>query len=200
MTIAGPILFEHSIVSEQLFLSTVRLELWNSSGSQLGSGTGFFYCPNEDKPNELLIVSNKHVLNHSVSLVTMSLPEATPDGQRTNGRRRHFRWTRSQKRPILAHKTPYIDIAALRFDSAEEEGGADWELLSPSDTDAQLAIAFFTAANIHNDTYLRETMLGISNVFMIGYPDPLYDAVNQPPISRAGCNGFTSVDKLLSSH
>lgn len=160
--------------SEQLAHSTVRIECDLPDGS-LSVGTGFFYALNETgETNIPVIITNKHVVNASIKgRFVMTFKDA--GGNPFMGRHRIFQlydfaslWKQ--------HPDSSVDLCAMPIGpllrAAEQQGV---ELFYRN-----LDRSFLPS----NDDI--ENMLGLEEVTMVGYPNGLWDAVNNLPIFRRG--------------
>jgi len=160
--------------SEQLTYSTVRIECEYPDGG-IGTGTGFFFRFAEQQDKHVpAIVTNKHVIEGA-----------------TRGKI-HFNLADNQGLPLMAnhvaimidnfqsawipHPIPDIDLCAMPIapllNQATQEGKRvffitlDRSLIPPSSELAEL-------------TALEE-------IIMIGYPNGIWDALNNMPIIRKG--------------
>lgn len=182
-------------VTEQLYLTTVRLELYfrdasRPSGYLNGLGTGFFYRPTED-PNLLWIVTNKHVLKHTdlglVNHVDCIFHESTwlrpPDVLWT----KKLSWA-SPKDPAapgsaLFHPLPHIDIAAIPF--VWPDGGPGWRPIE-NGTSRPIMLKKFEPQHVLTNDDLYDNVVGGDNVLMYGYPHYLIDVYHNLPVVRSG--------------
>lgn len=158
-------------ITEKLLFSTVRIE------TNTGTGTGFFFSYRIDAERTLpVIITNKHVVTGAL---TGSFLLHERDGQGEDARPSacsfpvaldHFeaRW--------IHHPLPSVDLCAMLvqpiFEEATRREKAVFyvpldESLIP--TGAQLADFF-----------------AMEDIVMVGYPNGLWDAVNNLPILRRG--------------
>ena len=161
--------------AEQLAHSTVRIECEIAGGS-VSTGTGFFFALNIDADNNCVpvIITNRHVIRGaSKGRFLMTLKDE--DGGPHIGKHHAFElhsfedaWSPHPDADVDLCAMPIVPIAKL----AEEKGltvhylSLDISLL-PSAEDIQ-------------------SMMGLESVVMVGYPNGLWDQVNNLPIFRRG--------------
>jgi hypothetical protein len=159
---------------EQLAHSTVRIECDLPDGS-LSVGTGFFYALNETgKTNTLVIITNKHVVNASIKgRFVMTFKDA--GGNLFMGRHRIFQlhdfaslWKQ--------HPDSSVDLCAMPIGPLLCMAGQQGVELFYKNLDRSFLPS-------KDDI---EKMLGNEEVTMVGYPNGLWDAVNNLPIFRRG--------------
>jgi hypothetical protein len=160
---------------EQLAFSTVRIETDLNDGG-IGTGTGFFYRLKEqdDGKHIPVIVTNKHVIKDSTKgrfRLTLQNAEGLPDiGNNMTIELDAFesRWA---PHPIVDVDLCVLPIAPL-LHSAGEQGkrfffiALDKSLL-PTDED-------------------YNSMFGMDDITMIGYPNGIWDEANNFPVFRKG--------------
>lgn len=163
-------------LSEQLTYSTVRIECELKSGG-ISTGTGFFFNFLEDKEKKShvpVVVTNKHVIKDAKK-GKLIITKANDKGE-----------------PIdTAHFT-------LAFDDFE----TFWRLHPDADVDlcAMPIAPFVNEANKRGDKLFyipfskdllptekhKEELTALEEVLMIGYPNGIWDSVNNMPIFRRG--------------
>lgn len=167
-------MFENLTVSEQLLFSTVRIEC-QLPGGRGSIGTGFFFSFNlPDGRNIPLLITNKHVVKDATSgtfLMTKRLAPGKPAfGQvaKVTLDKFHQRW--------IPHPEDSVDLCALPMAPLVEQAR-----LNSVDT--------FRVA-IGDDAVIQqaqlETLDAIEDVIMVGYPNGMWDSINNMPIVRRG--------------
>jgi len=163
-------------ISEQLTYSTVRIECELKTGGT-STGTGFFFNFLEDKANNNhvpVVVTNKHVIKNA-SKGKLIITKANEKGE-----------------PI---DTEHFTIALDNFESF-------WRLHPEDDVDlcAMPIAPFLHEAQKRGDKLFyipftkdllltekhKEELTALEDVLMIGYPNGIWDSVNNMPIFRKG--------------
>lgn len=171
-------------ISEQLTYSTVRIECELKTGG-VSTGTGFFFNFLEDKEKNIhvpVVITNKHVIKNASQgklIITKSNEKGEP-----------------------------IDIEhfTISFDNFE----SFWKLHPETDVDlcAMPIAPFINEANKNGDKLFyipltkdllitekhNEELTALEEVLMIGYPNGIWDSVNNMPIFR---KGWTATNPLL---
>ena len=160
--------------AEQLAHSTVRIECDLATGG-VSTGTGFFYSLNRNGDQHVpVIVTNKHVVAGSTNgrfLLTLQ----TPEGEPAVGNFKAFQLDQFQQR-WAPHPDPNVDLCVMP--------------IAPLLIDAQKTNTKFFF--IPMDKTLIPTkeevddLLGLETITMVGYPNGLWDRVNNLPIFRKG--------------
>jgi hypothetical protein len=160
---------------EQLAFSTVRIETDLSTGD-VGTGTGFFFRIREKDDGSFIpvIVTNKHVIKDAIKgklRLTYSNSAGLPDiGNNTNIIFEEFeqRWTN--------HPDENIDLCVLPLapinEIAKKQGRKFFFItldknLFPTDED-------------------YDSMFGMDDITMVGYPNGIWDETNNLPVFRKG--------------
>lgn len=163
-------------LSEQLTYSTVRIECELKSGG-VSTGTGFFFKFLEDKKNKRhvpVVVTNKHVIK-GAKKGKLIITKANDKGE-----------------PI---DTEHFTLAFDNFETF-------WRLHPDADVDlcAMPIAPFVNEANKRGDKLFyipftknllptekhKEELTALEEVLMIGYPNGIWDSVNNMPIFRRG--------------
>lgn len=159
---------------DQLAHSTVRIECDLANG-KTATGTGFFYSLNKQGDQHVpVIVTNKHVVKDATNGRFVMTLRGT-DGGPAVGQHRGFvldnfsaRWT--------AHPDASVDLCAMPIAPlvrlAESQG-------------VNLFYVTLDQSIIPSDEDISD-MLGSEQVTMVGYPNGLWDRVNNLPIFRRG--------------
>lgn len=166
-----------------MHFNTVFLHLCNKTHCPK-IGTGFFYCPDETRPENLFIVSNKHVLNETKFTRFVCTIRETADDHTPLESSKTLTWTVKKKRPVLKHNVEHVDIAAIPF-NPRENGGSGWDV-DPDNDEYSLFAPYISSSDIRTDDQLRGLVTGAEEVLMYGYPSPLWDNVHNLPIVRKG--------------
>jgi hypothetical protein len=158
--------------SEQLAYSTVRIECVTASG--LATGTGFFYAFGGDgAPEIVVLVTNKHVIAGS-SLGRLTVHVTTHDKPIptaiTTVELPNFEnlW--------LAHPDPDVDLCVMPI-------GLLADLVMSGNRKLFLIALDKKHILTTEDT---QKLMGVEEVIMIGYPNGIWDHVNNAPIFRRG--------------
>ena len=159
--------------SELIMLSTTKIIMFDDSGGEIGTATGFFYafCENH-KTFQPALVTNRHVLAEC-NKVKIAITRTKDNGEPNIGK---FDVITIPTNNTLFHPNPEIDIAVLPVG----------ELLN-----------FLLSDNrTYAIQYLHDSLLptyedwnnlnAIENVTMVGYPKGLADYKNNLPIIRKG--------------
>ncbi|MFQ5685143.1 MAG: hypothetical protein ACE5GV_00640 [Candidatus Scalindua sp.] len=167
---------EHELTAvEQLAYSTVRIETDLTNGD-VGTGTGFFYRFNEqdDGTHVPVIVTNKHVVKDAIKgyfRLTLRDSAGAPDTKN------HFTFQLNKfEKRWTPHPDGKTDLCAMPIapllNLAKEQNkefffvSLDKSLL-PSQAD-------------------YADMFGMDDITMVGYPNGIWDSVNNFPVMRKG--------------
>jgi hypothetical protein len=159
-------------VPEKLMHSTVRIECTRADGQE-STGTGFFFKFLDDgKIHVPAIVTNKHVVREFVS-GAFHLTRKNADGTPAVGTHLRVEFGGSL---WIEHPDEAVDLAV--FPCAP--------ILNQA---AQKGLAFFYTTldpSLIPDKIGIDDLVGLDNIIMVGYPNGLWDSVNNLPILRAG--------------
>ena len=160
--------------AEELAYCTVRIECDMPNGIR-GTGTGFFYALNRtDKIHTPVIVTNVHVIKHAVKgRFTLTLNDS--NGNPDVGVHQEFELDDFEQR-WTSHPDPDIDLCVMPIAPLLQEAMAK-------------GVSFFFRT--FNKDFIPsasdiDTMIGLENITMVGYPNGLWDQVNNLPIFRKG--------------
>lgn len=160
--------------AEQFAHSTVRIECDLSAGG-IGTGTGFFYSLNREGDRHVpVIVTNKHVVAGTSKgrfLLTLRNGEGGPD----IGNTKSFELDNFQSR-WLPHPDGDVDLCVMPIAPLLREAEA---------TNTQFYFVSLDKELIPTEADLND-MLGLETILMVGYPNGLWDRVNNLPIFRKG--------------
>lgn len=161
-------------IMEQLSFSTTRIETKDADGNGY-SGTGFFFSYKLDESRIMpLIVTNKHVVR-GMTTGMFRLTKADANGNPMH--KDHFQIKIDQfERSWLFHPDSNVDLCVLPvaniLNIAQAQG-------------VSLFYRTFDETLIPNKEKLN-TLDAVEEILMIGYPNGLWDSVNNMPIVRKG--------------
>lgn len=160
--------------AEQFAHSTVRIEC-DMPGGGVSTGTGFFYSLNRQEDQHVpVIVTNKHVVAGASKgrfLLTLRDNSGGPDVGNTKA----FELDNFQARWV-PHPDGDVDLCVMPIAPLLREAEA---------TNTQFFFVSLDKDLIPSQADL-EDMLGLESVMMVGYPNGLWDQVNNLPIFRKG--------------
>lgn len=159
-------------LGEQLLHSTIRLECQNAKGSR-SSGTGFNFSFEIDGSYVPVILTNRHVFEHAVQC-DFTYTRADANGRSTAEQGR-FTITDFDK-TWIGHPDPSVDLALVPVQPIFEHVTA---------TGFRPFYINLSEQIIATDEMLSR-LEAVEDVTMIGYPNGLWDHVNNLPIVRRG--------------
>lgn len=176
-------------ISEQICYSTVRIEAYTNEGTQTGTGFFFHFLVNKDKGTYVpCIVSNKHVVENAISGVVVLTCKLT------DGKEYLEKVTISNFREAwIFHPQPEVDLCIMPFQLLVET------LQSKNKTPFYIPLN----KNIIPSQEQLNNLTAMEDIIMIGYPDGIWDSVNNKPILRRGItathpkNDFEGEEKFL---
>lgn len=161
-----------------LMLSTTRIEaIGNTPGASIG--TGYFY--NMTAVGDVIfpaIITNKHVIEgaHTINLHLQIMPGGTePNDDGTASGEQRWPISMGLGNLVIPHPDPNVDLCAImiaQIVNALPEG----MVLKHMFLDGTWRL------NLDESSYVRP----IEPVLMVGYPNGLWDQVNNRPITRQG--------------
>ncbi|MEG4007629.1 serine protease [Microcoleus sp. Pol11C1] len=163
-------------ISEQLLFSTVRIAVQLSSGEE-ATGTGFFFNFLVDEQTHIpAIITNKHVVAGAVTgsfqlhELDKTIEEPKPSGNFFPVDLDDF------ENQWIPHPDKDVDLCAMLF--------------QPLRSKAEIQGKFIFNCAIDNSSILSkadlEELSAVEEVLMIGYPNGLWDDVNNLPLIRRG--------------
>lgn len=160
---------------EKLCFSTVRIETNNVVGNNC-SGTGFFFNLIIDENVVPLIVTNKHVVQGMIK-GRFILTERDKDGAPLY--KHHFPISIDERfeKYWIMHPDPLVDICVMPINPIIE--------LAHKQLKKTFFFAPFDNSLIPSKEQLNEIDIA-EDILMIGYPNGLWDSVNNMPIVRKG--------------
>ena len=137
-------------------------------------GTGFFYGILADKGTIPVVLTNKHVL-HGMSYAQINFSRADEDGNPIYGEPYKFRFDINSGL-VFYHPDSSVDLCAIAIQP----------LLSQMEgADSKLFHQHFDKSLIPTVDQLKE-LDSVEDIIMIGYPNALWDEVNNIPLVRKG--------------
>lgn len=160
--------------SEQLCFCTTRIETEDASGNRY-SGTGFFYNLRIDDKDIPLIVTNKHVVRNMVK-GNFCITKADPQNKPLYKEHIQIVYGDNFEKKWLSHPDEDVDLCVFPMAPLLKEIANKKEK------------PFFI---YFNDSLLPSkedlgSLDAIESIIMIGYPNGLWDSVNNMPIIRRG--------------
>lgn len=163
-------------VSEQLSYSTVRIECELSDGS-LSTGTGFFFLFLQDKTTNKhvpVVITNKHVINGATT-GRLIMNKADKNGLPLD--KEHFPiYFNNFENLWRKHPDSDVDLCAMPMAYFLNEAIKQGE---------QLFYIPLEMSLIPTQEEL-ETFSALEEILMVGYPNGIWDNVNNKPIFRKG--------------
>lgn len=161
--------------SEQLMYSTIRIECTIENGISTGTGFFFQFLFNEELNSYTpVIVTNKHVVKNSkIGKLTFTLADegSLPlDGQHHIIELENFeqRWVMHPEHDVDLCAMPIADILR-NFDSVKKK----------------VFPCYLSTEIIPNKEQLKN-LSAIEEIIMVGYPNGIWDHINNKPIFRKG--------------
>lgn len=171
-------------ISEQLTYSTVRIECELKTGGT-STGTGFFFKFLEDKTTNThvpVVVTNKHVIKNA-SKGKIIITKANAKGEPIDTEHFAISFDNFESYWRL-HPEDEVDLCAMPIatfvNEAEKRGD-------------KLFYIPFTKDLLLKEKHKNE-LTAIEDVLMIGYPNGIWDCVNNMPIFR---KGITATNPLI---
>lgn len=167
----GATLIEPTTVAEHLMYCTARVVGAVPNSKDVKTGTGFFFSfPAEDKIVVPVLITNKHVIEGTAGLEFLIHTATVTDAKRPDANA----VIKSVAEDWVLHPNPKVDLCALPlgpFINAMKDTSPFYRALDPT--------------IIKSDVELEE-MNAVEDVSMIGYPNGLWDSVNNYPLLRRG--------------
>ena len=163
-------------ISEQLSYSIVRIECELNNGG-LSTGTGFFFNLLENKENNThvpVVITNKHVIRNS-SKGKLIFTKANENGEPIDTE--HFSIDLNNFEQLWRlHPELDVDLCAMPIAPFITEAAK---------TGNKLFYIPFTKELLLTEEH-KDELSAIEEVLMIGYPNGIWDSVNNMPIFRKG--------------
>ncbi|MBJ8189171.1 S1 family peptidase [Bacillus cereus] len=161
-------------VSEQLMYSTVRIECLNGNG-QGSTGTGFFFRFLEDGDQYVpAIVTNKHVVEGAIQGLFL-MTTADENGDPVNTEHLPVRFDNFEKYWIF-HPDPNVDLCIMPIAP----------VLNQLENSEKKAFFLALSKDIIPNFEQLSNLRAIEDITMVGYPNGLWDQINNLPIIRKG--------------
>lgn len=157
--------------SSELLFTTTRIDTINEDGSE-GSGTGFFFGFNVDGKIIPVVITNKHVVEGSRrGSFCVHLANQTGDVEDVN-----VSFDSDNFETLwFKHENPDVDLCMMPVLYLSKRKNANIHFF----------FKVFTEDQIPNSSQL-EKLTPVEDLFAIGYPKGMIDAVNNMPIIRKG--------------
>lgn len=162
-------------ISEKLMHSTIRIEVLNEQGHVVSTGTGFFFNFSiHRKDNVPTLVTNKHVVRGAkIGRIIFTV--------------------RKDNKPVYGEKLPYIIHGFEESFIFHPDENVDLCImpLNPIYEDAHIRFNKQLFNVCLNEDFIPtkehlEKFCALEDVVMIGYPNGLWDEINNLPIIRKG--------------
>ena len=161
-------------ILEQLCYSTTRIETKDKLGN-LYSGTGFFFNIRNDNEVLPLLITNKHVVNNMEEGV-FRLTEADVNGQPITTKHFPVVFDKKFHDNWIMHPDENVDLCAYPL----------LPLLGfMGHSGPNVFFRTFDNSLIPNSKQIEE-LDAVEDVIMVGYPNGLWDSVNNMPLVRRG--------------
>jgi len=162
-------------ITEQLAYSTVRIECEMNNG-QNSCGSGYFFRFKENQENNQhipVVITNKHVINNSKNgklIFTLS-----KDGKPTD--KEHFEFSIGNFEGYWRkHPDPDVDLCAMPIAP----------FLQVAESQGKKLFYISLDFSLIPDQEKLDTLSGMEEIVMVGYPNGIWDKVNNKPIYRKG--------------
>lgn len=161
-------------ISEQLMHLTIRLECELYDGS-ISTGTGFLFSFTIDEETHIpLLVTNKHVVQDSKKL-SFVLTKAN-NGHPIVGQVEKIIIEQNFDQYWILHPDPNIDLAVLPLSQIYRDlQNRNISIYAPALNETFIP-----------DQKIKKSLSGINDIYMIGYPNGIWDSHNNMPIVRRG--------------
>lgn len=163
---------EPNTASKQLFFNTVRIDTKKPDGTT-GSGTGFAFLQSQHGNHYPFIVTNKHVIDGSISTGITFITKRDGKPQLGNGFRLHIEGSGDAWH---GHPDPNVDVAVIPLAPLEARM-------------KELGQEIFLQPITEEISATGEDLLSldaVEEVTFVGYPNGLWDSKNLTPILRKG--------------
>lgn len=161
-------------IMEQLCFCTTRIETEDSKGGKY-TGTGFFLNLKIDDKTIPLVVTNKHVVKN-MSKGMFKMTEADTENNPIYSKHFTVEVSNNFEQIWTLHPDPNVDLCVLPINIIIEIAAKQRKTFFYKSIDNSLIPS----------QDLLETLDAVEEVCMIGYPNGLWDALNNMPIVRRG--------------
>jgi len=162
-------------LTEQLQYSTIRIECKNKQGN-ISTGTGFFFTFSQtDKGNIPVIITNKHVVkNNDTGKLLFTI--ADEKGNPIDRFHHTFNISPNFEGAWRFHPDPNVDLCAMPIAEI---------ILSLKKRNMNPYFAPFNKSLFPSKKQLDD-LGALEEIIMIGYPNGIWDNINNQPILRKG--------------
>jgi hypothetical protein len=164
-------------VSQDIYKSTLRVESDTPEGTSVG--TAFWFCFVMEGGEDIvpLLVTNKHVVNGATEVrLRLNITDSA------NPEIKFYNLTISEgANAFIMHPDDNVDICILPIAgllNEMEKSGISPELF------------FFTDRQMRGNNYITP----VEDVYMTGYPNGLWDSVNNRPVTRKGITASSPME------
>lgn len=159
---------------DDILHSTIRIEAMYSD-SAIGTGTGFFFQYIINEREVPVIVTNKHVVDGAEMLkMKFTVADSAGNPVLTN----HFDWEVNDINVfVIRHPEEDVDLCVIPFAQARKDAIS---------SGIELFYRVMDKGLIPNQQQLLDNIATIEEITMIGYPNGLWDQINNLPIIRRG--------------
>ena len=162
-------------ITEQLSYSTVRLECKNQNGLS-ATGTGFFFKFTGDDNKQIpVIITNKHVVGNMTN-GKFIITKADDQGKPLPTQHFSINIDDEFEQWWVSHPDPSVDLCAMPIAPI---------LRAAKLKNQRLFYRCLTKAILPTKKQ-REDFHAIEDILMVGYPNGIWDSVNNQPIFRKG--------------
>lgn len=163
-------------IMEQLCFSTVRIETSDANNNYF-SGTGFFLRLDFEEIITPCIVTNKHVVK---GMTKGKFIMTVQDSNGDPNYRKHYRmeFDENFEQSWIFHPDPKIDLCIMLYNPLIEH--------ARNTNKKELFHKAFNSSDIPQDKNQWNEIDVAEEVLMIGYPNGLWDSVNNMPLIRKG--------------
>lgn len=165
---------------EMLTSVTIRIEGYGNN-KLLCSGTGFYYSIGQEENYIPFIITNKHVVA-GCDAISILLTEADKDGNRLDSYLSYQ--IKDLQKFVVEHPDKNVDLCAISLYLIVDELTKE---------DKHLFTYYCNNAIIPSNDCLSD-LDAIEDVIMVGYPNGIWDSINNLPIVRRGITA-THVNK-----
>ena len=162
-------------IQEQTLFATIRIEVIDCAGKEIGIGTGFLLQRLlEENKSKIYLVSNKHVLHAGNGFILNFITKE--NGNPIFNKLTKIKQTEISER-IIDHPNPFVDIAAIDL----------------TELFVRLSDHFYyRVIDMNMLATFNEPEINITEtVSFVGFPDGRFDQANNLPLIRTG---------IISSH
>lgn len=163
-------------ISEQLMHSTIRIEILDKQNNTISTGSGFFFSFKfKENQSVLTLVTNKHVVKES-NLGKLVFTIAGPDNVPQYGQKFSY-LIDSFENAFIPHPDRDVDLCVMPIQPILEDAKTRYN--------KNFFIISLDESVIPSTTIIKELSV-LEDIIMIGYPNGLWDEINNLPIIRRG--------------